>query len=145
MQTKSDFRPQISGKFLKLGEDKFYIRGVTYGTFKPRVSGEEYPEPEIVERDFEMMATYGFNAIRTYSPPPRWLLDIAAKHHLYVMVGLPMERYTGYLTERIRPYYFMPSAMKSLLPSSGGMDAEKLSVFFIACIRPSREKTQMVW
>jgi O-antigen biosynthesis protein len=100
MQTKSDFRPQISGKFLKLGEDKFYIRGVTYGTFKPRASGEEYPEPEIVERDFEMMASYGFNSIRTYTPPPRWLLDIAAKHQLHVMVGLPMERYTGYLTDR---------------------------------------------
>lgn len=100
MQTQSGFRPQVSGKFLKSGEDKFYVRGVTYGTFKARVSGEEYPEPEMVEEDFAMMASYGFNAIRTYTPPPRWLLDIAQKHGLHVMVGLPMERYTGYLTDR---------------------------------------------
>jgi len=100
MHAEPGFRPQVSGKFLKLGEDKFYIRGVTYGTFKPRWSGEEYPEPEMVEKDFAMMATHGFNAIRTYTPPPRWLLDIASKHHLYVMVGLPMERYTGYLTDQ---------------------------------------------
>ncbi len=61
---------------------------------------EEYPEPEMVEKVFAMMATYGFNAIRTYSPSPRWLLDIASKHHLHIMVGLPMERYTGYLIDR---------------------------------------------
>jgi O-antigen biosynthesis protein len=100
METESGLRPQVSGKFLKLGEEKFYIRGITYGTFKPRFDDEEYPEPEMVEKDFAMMATYGFNAIRTYSPPPRWLLDIASRHHLHVMVGLPMERYTGYLIDR---------------------------------------------
>jgi len=100
MHAESGLRPHVSGKFLKLGQDKFYIRGVTYGTFRPRASGEEYPEPEMVEKDFSMMAVHGFNAIRTYTPPPRWLLDIAAKHGLYVMVGLPMERYTGYLAER---------------------------------------------
>ena len=100
MQTESGFRPQVSGKFLKLGEEKFYIRGVTYGTFKPRFNDEEYPEPEMVEKDFAMIAAEGFNAIRTYSPPPRWLLDIASRHRLHVMAGLPMERYTGYLTDR---------------------------------------------
>ena len=100
MQPEFASRPQVSGKFLKLNEEKFYIRGVTYGTFKPRASGEEYPEPEIVEKDFSMMVAYGFNAIRTYTPPPRWLLDIAAEHGLHVMIGLPMERYTSYLTDR---------------------------------------------
>lgn len=98
MRAESGLRPRISGKFLKLDEDSFYIRGVTYGTFQPRSSGAEYPEPEVVEKDFSMMAAHGFNAIRTYTPPPRWLLDTAARHQLYVMVGLPMERYTGYLT-----------------------------------------------
>lgn len=100
MQAESRFRPHVSGKFLTLGQDKFYIRGVTYGTFRSRSSGEEYPEPEMVEKDFSSMAAHGFNAIRTYTPPPRWLLDIAARYNLHVMVGLPMERYTGYLTER---------------------------------------------
>ena len=100
MQEGLGFRPYVSGKFLKLGEEKLYIRGVTYGTFRPRMSGEEYPEPEMVEKDFSMMSAHGCNAIRTYTPPPRWLLDIAANHNLYVMVGLPMERYIGYLTDR---------------------------------------------
>lgn len=100
MDTGSGLRPQVCGKFLKIGEKKIYIRGVTYGTFRPRFNGEEYPEPEVVEKDFFMMAAHGFNAIRTYTPPPRWLLDIAAEHDLHVMVGLPMERYTGYLAQR---------------------------------------------
>ena len=98
MHVRSGSRPQIGGKFLKLGEDCFYILGVTYGTFQPRSSGEEYPEPEVVEKDFSIMAAHGFNSIRTYTPPPRWLLDIAARHQLYVMVGLPMERYMSNLT-----------------------------------------------
>ena len=100
MRGEQGLRPRVCGKFICLGEEKFYVFGVTYGTFKPRLSGEEYPEPEIVERDFAMMAANGFNAIRTYTPPPRWLLDTARRHRLYVMVGLPMERYTGYLTDR---------------------------------------------
>lgn len=100
MQEEPTFRPYVSGKFLKVGKDTLYVRGVTYGTFRPRENDEEYPEPEMVEKDFSMMSAHGFNAIRTYTSPPRWLLDIAAKYHLYVMVGLPMERYTGYLAEQ---------------------------------------------
>src|SRR5204863_7224777 len=32
-------RPSASGKFLYMGEDKLYVRGATYGTFRPNVSG----------------------------------------------------------------------------------------------------------
>jgi glycosyltransferase involved in cell wall biosynthesis len=99
MHSKSDRRPQVSGKFLRVDGDVFYIRGVTYGTFRPRSNGDEYPEPEVVEKDFSMMAAHGFNAIRTYTPPPRWVLDTAAKNGLYVMVGVPLD-YRGYRNER---------------------------------------------
>jgi GT2 family glycosyltransferase len=46
------------------------------------------------------MAANGLNAVRTYTVPPRWLLDTAARHGLYVMVGLPLERYVGFLTDK---------------------------------------------
>lgn len=100
MSGEQGLRPRVSGKFIHQGEDKLFVRGVVYGTFKPRDSGEEYPEPDTVERDFTMMAANGFNAIRTYTPPPRWLMDAAYRHNLYVLVGVPMERYTGFLTDR---------------------------------------------
>jgi glycosyltransferase involved in cell wall biosynthesis len=97
-------RPSVRGKFLFLGERKLYIRGVTYGTFRPEEGGSEYHDPATVERDFALMADYGINAVRTYTVPPTWLLDIALEHGLLVMVGLPWEQHIAFLddTERVR-------------------------------------------
>ena len=50
-------RPQVRGKFFFIGRDKFFVRGVTYGTFRPRADGIEYPEPEIIEKDFTAIST----------------------------------------------------------------------------------------
>jgi hypothetical protein len=45
-------RPTIRGKFLFLGDRKLYVRGVTYGTFRPSEEGSDFPDPLTVERDF---------------------------------------------------------------------------------------------
>ena len=45
--------PQICGKFLYAGAEKLYLRGVTYGTFRPDENGDEYPPADAVERDFD--------------------------------------------------------------------------------------------
>jgi GT2 family glycosyltransferase len=93
-------RPCVRGKFVLLNEDKLYVRGVTYGTFRPLDDGAEFPCPQVVERDLVRMATNGINAVRTYTVPPRWLLDSAHRHGLHVMVGLAVERYVGYLADK---------------------------------------------
>src|SRR5262245_29442203 len=85
-------RPQVRGKFIFAGEERLILRGVTYGTFRPDAHGDEFPGAEIVERDFAMMRAHGINAVRTYTPPPRRLLDAAQRHGLRVMAGLPVER-----------------------------------------------------
>ena len=95
----ADGRPAVSGKYLSIGEKKFYIRGVTYGTFRPDAQGFPFPSQEVVERDFSRMATSGINALRVYTPPPRWLLDLASKYGLYVMVGLPWEQHIAFLDQ----------------------------------------------
>ena len=81
-------RPSAPGKFLYAGEQKLWVRGVTYGTFRPSADGALFPSPATVRRDFAQMAAAGFNAVRTYTAPPPWLLDLAADHGLRVMVGL---------------------------------------------------------
>jgi O-antigen biosynthesis protein len=93
-------RPRVRGKFLFVGDEKLYIRGVTYGTFRPDANGDEFPEPNVVERDFAHMVENGINAVRTYTVPPQWLLDAAQRYDLWVMVGLAAERYIGYLNDR---------------------------------------------
>jgi len=96
----ADARPHLRGKFIFVGDEKLYVRGVTYGTFRPREDGHEYPDPAVVERDLAMMAANGLNAVRTYTVPPHWLLNAAQRHGLRIMVGLPVERYVGFLTDK---------------------------------------------
>ena len=92
-------RPVVQGKFFFVGEEKLFVRGVTYGTFRPDDEGHEYPRAEVVEQDFAAMAANGINAVRVYTPPPHWLLDAALRHGLYLMIGLSLERFIGYLTD----------------------------------------------
>lgn len=99
-------RPVIRGKFIFVGAEKFYIRGVTYGPFRPDEQGCEYHDPETVDRDFAQMAQNGINSVRTYTVPPRWLLDIAQKHNLRVMVGLPWEEHIAFMED--------PKTMKNI-------------------------------
>jgi GT2 family glycosyltransferase/membrane protein implicated in regulation of membrane protease activity len=95
-------RPQVFGKFLYSGAHKLYVRGVTYGTFSLDDDGRERFDPAMVERDFSLAAANGINAVRTYTVPPRWLLDAAARFGLRVMVGLPWEQHVAFLDERGR-------------------------------------------
>jgi O-antigen biosynthesis protein len=94
-------RPGARSRFLWLRDTKFWVRGATYGTFRPDEHGHEY-RADVVERDFAQMAAAGFNAIRTYSVPPRWLLDTALRHGLRVMVGVPWEQHVAFLDDRGR-------------------------------------------
>src|SRR6267378_2218903 len=75
-------RPRVSGKFLFIADRKFYIKGVTYGTFRPDAQGSQFPDPKTVQHDFDLMAASGINAVRTYTVPPLWLLDAASLHGL---------------------------------------------------------------
>src|SRR3989449_1836892 len=100
MQGSSFHRPTAAGKFLTNSGEKLWIRGVTYGTFRPRPHGDSYPDPAVAESDLSQIAANGLNAIRTYTVPPRWLLDLAAKHKIRVMVGLPWEQHVAFLEDK---------------------------------------------
>ena len=88
------------GSSIYVGDEKFYIRGVTYGPFRPDEQGCEYKDPQTVDSDFAQMAASGINAVRTYTVPPRWLLDVALKHNLRVMIGLPWEEHITFLDDK---------------------------------------------
>jgi GT2 family glycosyltransferase len=95
-------RPVVRSRFLHVGEQKLYVRGVTYGTFRPDADGMPYGSPATVERDLAQMASVGLNAVRLYTPPPPGFLDSAAKHGLRVMVGLPWEEHITFLDDPAR-------------------------------------------
>ncbi len=95
-------RPRIHGKFLFRGNTKLWIRGVTYGTFRPNLEGDQFPPPHLVAQDFFRIVEHGFNSIRTYTVPPNWVLDLAHKCNLLVMVGLPWEQHITFLDDETR-------------------------------------------
>ena len=71
-------RPSVVGKFIFIGADKFYIKGVSYGAFRPDANKCEYYDSAQIEQDFALMAAHGFNTVRIpHTVPPRSLLDIA--------------------------------------------------------------------
>jgi GT2 family glycosyltransferase len=45
------------------------------------------------------MRGHGINAVRTYSVPPRWLLDLAEEAGLVVLVGIAWEQHVTFLSE----------------------------------------------
>ncbi len=81
-------RVTTHGKHLALGGDPFRVRGVTYGSFLPRIDGQPFPERPQLKKDLAAMAAVGLNTVRTYTLPPTELLDIAAEVGLRVLVGL---------------------------------------------------------
>ncbi len=93
-------RPRAAGKFLQVGSEKLWVRGVTYGTFRPSSEGFLLPERGVVARDFAAMAVHGINAIRVYTLPPRWLLDLAAANGIRVLVGFDWPVHTAFLETR---------------------------------------------
>ena len=95
-----DGRVDIDGKFLRLGSDRFLVKGVTYGTFAPDAEGYQFPAIAQVDEDFRLMASLGINTVRVYTPPRRDLLDAAGRHGLRVMVGLPWSQHIAFLDDR---------------------------------------------
>jgi GT2 family glycosyltransferase len=95
------------GKFFFVDGEKFYIKGVTYGPFAPASHGAPFPEKERIEQDFALMRELGANTLRTFTVPPRWLLDMAGAQGLRVIVGIPWAEHIAFLdtpaiTQQIR-------------------------------------------
>ena len=92
--------PEAGGKFIRFDGRPLLIRGTSYGTFAPDGAGTQFPPPDRVAADFELMAAYGFNTVRLYTAPPVTLLDQASRHGLHVMVGVPWPQHIAFLDDR---------------------------------------------
>ncbi len=113
-QMSGEQRLYVKGKFLHLGDQKFYIKGVTYGTFCPDKDGIQFPVAEMVEEDFALMAENGINSVRTYTVPPLYVLDLATMYHLKVMVGLPWEQHITFLDDKNRKKQIIQSVAEGV-------------------------------
>jgi O-antigen biosynthesis protein len=90
-------RVKVDGKFFRLGREKFFVKGVTYGPFAPDHSGETFGTPEQAAQDFARICELGANVLRVYYPPPGWFLDLAHQHTLKVLVDIPWPKHLCFL------------------------------------------------
>ena len=85
-------RVVIDGKFFRLGDKKFYVKGVAYGPLPPNAQGQPFASPEQTALDLDQIRDLGANVLRVYDVPPRWFLDLAEYRALKVLVDFLRKR-----------------------------------------------------
>ena len=93
-------RIRAVAKFFFEGDRKFFVKGVTYGPFKPDADGSYLGRPDQVDVDLALMREVGLNLMRIYHAPPRWFLDRCANAGMRVIVTLPWAKHIEFLRDR---------------------------------------------
>src|SRR6266478_1253925 len=93
-------RLRADGKFFRLGNAKFHLKGITYGPFAPNATGEMFASPEQTARDFALIKELGANVLRVFYVPPQWLLDLAAEHGLRIIIDVPWPKHLCFLDSK---------------------------------------------
>src|SRR5947209_10421668 len=93
-------RVRRDGKFFRLGSEKFYVKGVTYGPFEPGSHGEPLPEKDQIRRDFDMLLELGMNCLRVYHTPPTWFMDMAEAAGLKIFIDVAWPKNLTFVGDR---------------------------------------------
>ncbi|HSV61867.1 MAG TPA: hypothetical protein VLH83_00865, partial [Chthoniobacterales bacterium] len=91
---------RAAAKFFLEGDRKFFVKGVTYGPFRPDNAGHYLGTPEQAARDLAQMREIGLNVVRIYHTPPRWFLDACAAAGMRALITLPWEKHIEFLARK---------------------------------------------
>ncbi|MGI8604079.1 MAG: glycosyltransferase [Verrucomicrobiales bacterium] len=117
---------RTAGKFFRQGDEKWLLKGVSYGPF---AGADSLPSREQVEADMQGMARLGVNTLRVYVPPPSWFFAACAARGLHVLVGLQWPAHTDFLQNRHDRREILAGARQSVRTLSG---SPGLLGFFVA-------------
>jgi len=92
---------RAAAKFFLEGDRKFFVKGVTYGPFRPDEQGHFLGKRDRAERDLAQMREIGLNVVRIYHTPPRWFLDVCANAGMRVLITLPWEKHIEFLRRKM--------------------------------------------
>ena len=112
-------RIRAVAKFFFEGDRKFFVKGVTYGPFKPDAEGNYLGRPEQVEKDLALMREVGFNLIRTYHTPARWFLDRCAAAGMRVLITLPWAKHIEFLRRSSARHAIVESVRRAVSTNAG--------------------------
>ncbi len=94
-------RVVAAGKLLQLTDGTaHFMRGVSYGPFKPNSRGEPFPEDDRLAADLLRIAALGFNTVRLYEPPTAVVLREVEALGLRLIVGIPWSEHVDFLANR---------------------------------------------
>ncbi len=99
----SSHRVTVNSKFFFQGGCKYFVKGVTYGPYKPRSPEPDCPEGvflpsrEQAKEDLAQMQELGINTARVYHVPPCWFLDECDAAHIKVFITIPWEQHVAFL------------------------------------------------
>jgi len=94
-------RVVVAGKFLQLADGTpHFVRGVSYGPFKPNARGEPFPEDDRLAADLRHIAALGFNTVRLYELPTPALMREVEALGLRLIVGIPWSEHVDFLASR---------------------------------------------
>jgi GT2 family glycosyltransferase len=102
LAVSSRSRVVVDGKFFRLGEKKFYVKGVAYGPLAPDAQGLPFASPHQTLLDLTQIRDLGANLLRVYHAPPRWFLDMADERNLKVLVDIPWNKHLCFDSEQRR-------------------------------------------
>src|SRR5687768_1281 len=91
VESVSRARVRIDGRLFRLGETAWYVKGFTYGPFRPNRLSYFLPDRKQTVADLAQMQALGCNAVRLYHPPSPQFLDDALAHDIRVMIDVPWE------------------------------------------------------
>lgn len=91
---------EARGKFFFSGADKVLLKGVTYGPFAPDALGTQLPDCDTIARDLDLITDLGANTLRTFTVPPRYVLDLAASRGVRLLVGIPWAEHVCFLDSK---------------------------------------------
>lgn len=86
-----------AGKWLRAGGNRWSLRGVSYGPFRPNRRGEPFPDDSRLAEDFARIRRLGFNTVRVYEAPSDAVLAAARAEGLHLLVGIAWTDHVDFL------------------------------------------------
>jgi glycosyltransferase involved in cell wall biosynthesis len=90
---RTNGRIWVDGKLFRQNDDRFYVKGFSYGPFAPNSTGEPLPERAQLRADLAIMQSLGGNTLRLYSEPSPQVLDDLHEFGIHAIVDIPWEKH----------------------------------------------------
>ena len=110
---------RVRAKFFFDGDEKFFLKGVTYGPFAPDAEGCFVGAPAQARCDLGMIQGLGINLVRLYHVPPAWFLDLCREYRIRALISIPWAEHVEFLNNRVIRRQVVRTIREAVLKNRG--------------------------